>query len=198
MAAPNNPNIARFTMVFNRDTRTMVNVFHVYHSTGWTTGNLSTVCEALVVWYNSYYKPCLPTFVSLVNIHAQVYDPAGSPWVFDRPVSPPVAGTRAGEIEPGNVTIAVSLRAAYAGRAYRGRFYIPGLQVGDTNVDDTITSALLALLANAATAFLFTNLPAGYTPVIFHRRNNLFSTIVSYVTENILDSQRRRLPKRGT
>jgi hypothetical protein len=65
--------------------------------------------------------------------------------------------------------------------------------------DDTITSALVGLLGTFAMQWLNTFGVNGSngTLVIFHRNDNLFSTVRALVIESILDSQRRRLPGRG-
>lgn len=185
------------TMVYTRDSRIFNNTFHVYHGPGWTPPDLVTIANSFWGWWNAFYKACMPNIVSLVNIHVQVYDPTGSPYVYDRPVSPAEPGTRAGVAESANVTIATSLRAALAGRAYRGRYYLPSISEGDVSASDIINSVLATALANAASQLIAGSLPAGYAPVIFHRDDNLFSTIVSYVIETLIDSQRRRLPGRG-
>jgi|SRR5690242_1658735 len=197
MAPPNNFRIARVTMVFNRDTRVFNNSWHVYRSVGWVPADLVTIATAFYNWWTAAYKACVPTATLLTNIHVQVYDPTGSPWVYDRPVSPAENGTRAGTSEAANVTLATSLRAGLAGRAYRGRYYVPGVIEADVNPNDTAISGIVTTLAVAATNLIGPALPAGFTLVIFHRFDNLFSTIVSYVVENLIDSQRRRLAGRG-
>ena len=141
----------------------------------------------------------LPASISLFNIHGQVYDPLGSPWVADFGVSPAEPGTRSGTAESGNVTLAISWRAGLAGRAYRGRIYFPGLVEPDVNANDTIGTAAVAGLAAVGAAFLLNyNAPTGIGQlVLFHRNDNLFSTVVSIVLEALVDSQRRRLAGRG-
>jgi len=198
MAPPDNFHIARVTMVYNRDSRVLNNSFHVYRTAGWVPGDLVSVATAFYNWWTAAFRATVPTGITLNNIHVQVYDPNGSPYVYDRPVSPAEAGLRAGVILPGNATAVISLRAAYAGRKYRGRFYVPGLQTGDVGATDLMSSAYVTLLAVAATNLIGPAMPAGFTLVIFHRIGNAFSTIVSYVIDNIVDSQRRRLPGRGT
>lgn len=180
-----------------RDTRQIVNTVHFYRSAGWTLADLVTLGAALETWWATFYKPMVTANYQLNNIHMQVYDPTGSPYVLDRPTTPPIVGTRTGTAEAGNVSLSLSLRAGLAGRAYRGRIYLAGLGETDVNVNDTVVSSLVALAANAVTALIGSSLPPGTAAVIFHRNDNLFSTIVAGVIENIVDSQRRRLPGRG-
>jgi len=199
MAKPNNPNVARVTMQYHRGTRVVENTFHLYRPDGWTADTLLSSLEATWTWFNTYIKPSLTSALALYNIHGVVYDPLGSPWVADRPVSPEVPGLTTGPFVPGSNTVTLSERANLAGRAYRGRIYWPGLATAQVNGDDTVSSGLISAFATIALQWLAAfavNGPNG-TLVIFHRNDNLFSTVRSVVLENILDSQRRRLPGRG-
>jgi hypothetical protein len=197
MAPPNNFRIVRASFIMQRDTRQIVNTCHFYKSAGWLPADLVTLGAALQTWWTTYYAPMVPSSISLVNIHLQVYDPTGNPYVYDRNVSPPVVGGRGSTPEAGNVSLSLSLRAGLAGRAYRGRMYLAALPTGDTAVNDVVSSFLISLAATAITALIGPSLPPGVAAVIFHRNDNLFSTVVAGVIENIVDSQRRRLPGRG-
>jgi hypothetical protein len=93
----------------------------------------------------------------------------------------------------------VSERANLAGRAYRGRIYLPSISESDVIFNDTISAALISGVAAFASGFLAAFPPGGAngTLSIFHRNDNLFSTVLSIVVEALIDSQRRRLPGRG-
>lgn len=197
MAPPNNFRVCRASIIMQRDTRQIVNTVHFYRSAGWTIADLTNLGAALQTWWTNFYAPMVPSQYALVNIHMQVYDPTGSPYVLDRNVSPAVGGSRGSTPEAGNVSLSLSLRAGLAGRAYRGRIYLAGVNEGDVSSTDIVSSGLVALAANALTALIGPSLPAGTSAVIFHRNDNLFSAIVAAVVENIVDSQRRRLPGRG-
>jgi hypothetical protein len=182
-----------------RATQLVENTFHLYRPLGWTYANLIQACEDAYTLWSTWFKPAIPSNISLYNIHGQVYDPNGSPWVYDRSVSPPLAGTLTGTDNPGNVTVTLSERANLAGRAYRGRVYWPGLVQAHVAADDTLTSTALIMLANVAVQWLAQFPITGGTGalVIFHRLDNLFSTVQSIVLEKVVDSMRRRLPGRG-
>lgn len=199
MPPPNNPNVARITYQYLRDTRQFNNTFHVYRGLGWTEAQLQNALTSAFNLWVSALKSVVPNSVTLFNIHGHVYDPLGSPWVADHPVSPADPGTRGGPAEAGNATLAISERADLAGRAYRGRIYIPGLVENDVGQNDQITAGLIAGLTSFALNWLSAYAdPNGVGQlVIFHRNDNLFSTVRSIVLESIVDSQRRRLPGRG-
>jgi hypothetical protein len=63
--------------------------------------------------------------------------------------------------------------------------------------DDRFNSAVVAILATAAQALLDMALAQGINLIIYHRDTNSFNNVTSWVIENIVDNQRRRLPARG-
>lgn len=203
MPIPNNPNVCRVVMVFARDTRQTINTFNVESNAVWDLTRMNAVANLFKLWWGNYYAPAVPTNVALTTVQVRLLDPT-NPLAVDLPVSPASPGSRTGTPEPGNVTLTVSWRTGLAGRAYRGRIYSAGVSENDVTTTDTATSTLLALLAIAG-AQLISQLATNATPlVIFHRPHtvphpldNRFTVVTSYVMENLIDSQRRRLPGRG-
>ena len=201
---PDNPAVCKVTMVFQRDTRQFVNTFHVASPIApWTLANMTALGNAAIAWWNSLYKGGIPAEVSLVQVQVRKYDPA-FPLAVDLPVSPGVPGTRTGVASPANASTTLSMRTGLAGKAYRGRMYIPSVSIADRTLDDRIISTLVSALASIANAFINTAFTGIGFPVVFHKPlltpkplDNTYSAITQYVIENILDSQRRRLPNRG-
>ena len=181
-----------------------MNTFHVLQVSGWTLGKMQTVANDFKVWYQSWYAACINPNVSLTGIQVRNYNPS-LPLAYDLPVSPPIPGTRAsGTAEAASVSLTTSWRCGLAGRAFRGRDYLPVLGEGDVAANDTVVSALTTVMATAAGHLIvgaFTDL---VTLCIFHRPglvpkplDNLITNVASAVIENIVDNQRRRLPGRG-
>jgi hypothetical protein len=200
---PNNPNIVKVAMLFARDTRTLVNTFHVFNATGWNIGTMTTLANAVVTWWNTVYKLAVPSPIALTGIQVRLYNPA-NPLAVDVPVSPSSPGTRPGNAEAGNVSLSLSERTGLAGRAFRGRIYAPGISEQDANQNDTMASAAAVLFGNAIANLVFGALPAGNILHIFHRPglvakplDNTSNPVNTYVIEALLDSQRRRLASRG-
>jgi len=201
---PNNPLIIKTALIFQRDTRTLVNVLHWFRAAGWDLSQMLSQCIALKNWVDTYLKPCIPPQTSLVQVQARKYDPA-APLAQDYSVSPVILGTRGTVSEAANVTSTLSWRTGLAGKAYRGRIYVPGLSEADVQQNDQLSSALVALLTTAAVQLVTgVGVPNSSVPVVFHRPlpapkplDNTYTPINSYVIENIVDSQRKRLPLRG-
>lgn len=200
---PNNPLVCKVAMIFAHDTRQVVNTFHVARATGWDITSMNALAVAVKNWWDTLYKLAVPASVALTQVQVRQYNPL-APLAFDFPVSPTIPGTRGFTQEAGNVSLTMSERSGLAGRAFRGRIFSVGVGEGDVSTDDRASSALVVLLGNAIANLIFGSLPAGDILSIFHRpgpvprpRDNTYTPVQTYVMENIIDSQRRRLPGRG-
>jgi hypothetical protein len=109
---PDNPEVAKVTLVFTRDTRTFLNVFHIDAVTPWDLPRLTILCQDMAQWYGDHYAAALPASVSLTQVQGRVLNP-DVPLAFDLAVSPPAPGLRAGSPSPGNVTSTVSWRTGW-------------------------------------------------------------------------------------
>jgi len=193
---PNNPLVVKAALIFKRDTRTFVNTLHFSDSTGWDSTKMQALAADLVDWWHTSYRTAMGVAVTLVQVQVRLLDPA-NPLAVDYTIGLPEGGAIIEGLEAANVTSTMSWRTGLAGRKYRGRIYVPAITEGQTNQDDTLTSTMAARLATVATYFL-THLIAGTRfPTIFHLGPDTFTNITTFVIENILDSQRRRLPGRG-
>lgn len=197
MPAPNNPRVARVAMLFQRDTRTLVNTFHVAKATALTAADLINIAGIFSSWWNTQYRPYASNAVALKQIQVRKYDPS-DPLAYDLDISPPSAGQQALVPDAASVTQTASWRTGLAGRKYRGRFYAVGLPENFVTNDDAITSPETAALGNAASSLIASVVAATFQLVVFHKVDNTFTQILTAIVENLVDSQRRRLANRGT
>ena len=198
MAVPDNPLVAKVAMVFKRDTRTFINTFHTtkFPATPWSAGELVQLAIVFRDWWDDFYKLYSSDAVTLEQVQTRVLDP-DNPLAYDLPVSPGIAGTNQLAEAPGSATQTISWRTGLAGRKHRGRIYAVGLSDIAIADDDRVTSPYSSVLSQAAVELLTALATATLRLVVFHRADNTYTTIVSYIIESILDSQRRRLPARG-
>jgi hypothetical protein len=198
MPIPDAPTVARVAMLYTRDTRNFVNTFHVQKDTELVLSDLEAIATEALDWWETEFKQSQPSTIALTQIQVRKYDP-DNPLAYDLPVIPPSVGSLAGAVAPGNTTSTLSWRTGLAGKKFRGRIYVPGIRESDTSDDDRIASPLMALLAAAATGFLdrFGLVGSIYKAIVFHRATATGTRIITAVLENIIDSQRRRLPGRG-
>lgn len=200
---PNNPNVVKAALVFQRDTRQLVNTLHFAHVGGWDLARMTTLAGDLKTWWNTIYRTAVPAAVALTQVQVRLLDPS-NPLAVDFPVAPSIPGTRAGTSEAANVSLSLSERTGLAGRAHRGRIFMPSVSEIDVSVTDQATSVLVGLAANAIANLIFGFTTTSAFPCVFHRPgllprplDNLYDLVTSYVVEDLIDSQRRRLPGRG-
>jgi len=197
MPAPNNPNIVKVALLFSRDTRTFVNTFHCYHTGGWTSPDMLALALRFRDWWSAFYSVRVPSEIKLKEEQVRLLDP-DNPLAVDHAEGSPIPGQLGQFAEAGNVTLALGKRTAYAGRRYRGRIFVPGLGETDVTATDIMDSAATIAFAAAMQALLDSLTSASTPLVIFHKNDNLFSTVTSFVIDSLVDSQRRRLAGRGS
>lgn len=200
--APNNPNVAKVILTYASDVRQFQNIFHVSATTPWTLPQLQQLATDFINWWNLQLRIRQSVDVALTLVQTRKLDPS-SPIGHDQPVIPPIAGSILGNSAPSNATLTLSWRTGLAGRRFRGRTYIPGLVGSDISVDDKASSVLVNQLLVAGTQLITSQLVHGALTV-FHAPgdtpstfDNTFTDVTTAVVENLLDSQRRRLPGRG-
>lgn len=200
MAPPNNPMVAKVSLVGNRDTREWVNTFHVAKSSNYVQADLLPLAQLFYNWWHTNYRLAVSPDCFLNQIQVRVLNPA-LPLALDYSTGLPEAGAyvpgSGDTIEPGNVTAAMSLRTGLAGRSQRGRFYVPSWHKDQVTSDDRMNSSWVTTYVSILAQLLATFLTQPYQLAIFHKATNLFTLVTSFVVDAVLDSQRRRLPGRG-
>jgi hypothetical protein len=111
--------------------------------------------------------------------------------------SPAQAGTAISPSSAGNVALCVSLRTALAGRRFRGRKFFSGIPEGAT-AENAIDSTLAAFIVSAIDDMM-SDLNANTTPlaIVSYAGLTVVPVVAPLVTDLFVDSQRRRLTKRG-
>jgi hypothetical protein len=148
----------------------------------------------------------MPTTASLVGVDVRDLRASNNPIIESS--GPAVPGTAATTALPPQVAVAITLRTAFAGRAFRGRVFLGGLAAATADADgringgvntagvDLVTALSAAMLAQGATfAIMQRWLPErpGHGGITLpERQPNVVpvSTIVG--RDNIFDTQRRR------
>lgn len=112
------------------------------------------------------------------------------------------AGSLAGHSLPAEVALVITKQSILAGRAYRGRLYLTGLERDSVTVATGLYDAGTIVDANVFGATLrqsVTSDPVGGTlfPVIYHRADHTTTDITNCVARNVPRMQRRRQIGRG-
>lgn len=122
----------------------------------------------------------------------------------DIPIVPPIAGTVAGGSAPNNVSWAIKKNSPRRGRSYRGRIYHIGMPLAGFSgslVGSTFRSETLEdyenLLSVVGTLGVYDMIIASRIADGVERAVGEKTIVTSLSADDVLDSQRRRLPGRG-
>jgi len=109
-----------------------------------------------------------------------------------------LAGTIAQELMPGSIASAIFYDSAYRGRRTHGRQFMGGFTESQV-AGDFVSNAVMTWLAQwAANMLTFEAVDdVNLIPVVASRKDEVLYPLVRAVTENIVDSMRRRLTGRG-
>lgn len=190
------PRVIRVVMKFQRDTRELQNVLHVQAPATVVFGDLVNIANEAVDWWTTNYSNGLVNDVCLYAVIATDMSVEGG-MQYTADVSPAVCGTSSAGPHAANVTGTISWRTGRTGRRYRGRTYAVGFGEADVSDVDTMTGSLVSLLASTAVDWILRCLGANLPPVVASFTYASAEQILGAVIENVIDSQRRRLPRRG-
>lgn len=185
------------------DDQEVENVLHFRTAGAPSAADLAAVAEGVEDWWVTNMPPLCPATVVYRETYA-VDITSQNGGVFTAAGGAGTAGTNVSPALPNNVTIAISLRTAFRGRSFRGRIYHIGMCesfVTDNAVVPNILTSLDAaygLLLNSA------NFGGAALAVASRYQNNapralgISTEVISVnIADNVVDSQRRRLPGRG-
>jgi len=191
------PQTVRAVLRFQQFTDERQSVLHYKKSSGSITqADLDAIATNLRDWWAGPGRTASNTQLALFEVTATDISVEGGAQ-STLPVSPPITGSVASASAPGNVTGTASWRTNRTGRSFRGRTYWPGFYDGGINDDGTINASLVTAVAVAAANLLFGFVPVGFLLAVASQVLHTSEPIMRVVVENVVDSQRRRLPKRG-
>lgn len=196
-------NTAQVELRYLWDGQRCENVLYFTNDAPYTASDLSDLALAVFDWWQDNMRAAMPATLALNEVYCTDISSATGPVHSYAPTSGNV-GTSAGISMPNNVALAITFRTGQRGRSGRGRNYIPGLT--ETNVTNNEVAAASVDYFQDAYALLMSGAFAGpgiWSVVSRYTGNaprligqSLPVTSVAIV-DAVVDSQRRRLPKRG-
>jgi len=203
MAFQNCPGIAEIGLQFVWQGQLCANVLHARKDTPWSSAELVALSDAAVGWISNDWNDAAISSASCVGVKSidlsTELGAIGLPTTFEA-----VPGNLAATNVPTSATVAVSLRTAFRGRSFRGRVYHVGVSLAhitDSRLNAT-GQAVLSTVYNALVTRIAAT--AGGLCVLsrFHdhakRATGVGFLVTSIAINTALDSQRRRLPERGS
>ncbi len=198
------PNTAQIDMVFMYNGQRCENVYHVQQETPYDQTSLAVLAALFKNWWDTDMRPLCPNTLGLVLIVARSLESESAPTI-EYSSGLPIAGaiTTVGQL-PNNVTVAVKWTTALRGRSYRGRTFHLGLR-DDMVTGNTVDPTALTALQGGYQGLIddLDGLPGDL--VVVSRYHNNAPRVTAVVTpvqgfsiDSTVDSQRRRLPGRGS
>jgi len=179
------------------------NVFHVDANEPVTAAVINLILDEFETWVNDSFSELQSQDADTTGLSGRDLTSATG-LLVERPFVTPVPGVVASPVLPNNVAVCMTLFTDLSGRSFRGRSYVGGI------AESTIVESSLALATATFYAAMYIDLVdalslAGYELVVTSfqtagaPRVAAVSTPVTAIgCQTITDSQRRRLPGRGT
>lgn len=197
------PDTAQFEVRYIDDGQKVENVYHVDDATPWDATTLAAMCAVFVNWWDVSMQPLVSDAVQLVGIVAKDMSAEFGVGIDYATGLPLTGGNTSGDF-PNNVTLAVKWSTGLSGRSFRGRTYHIGLsknQVAGQIVVATplanIVAAYNALIADVDAAGGALSVASRFDGGV-ERTSGVTTHILSASADPVIDSQRRRLPGRGS
>jgi hypothetical protein len=205
------PGVIQVDVIYLWSGQRVENTLYFQKGDGWTLPQIIDWVDQLNTLISEELMPLLNNSIQFIELIARLLDTASSIG-YSLPISPAVSGGVAGEGMPNNVTYTISLKTGLTGRSFRGRNFVPGLSPDNVN-GNTIASGfrtgilafyneLRALAESTGNPLVVVSRYSGVNPTTgkpIPRVEGIATEVISITTfDDIVDSQRRRLPGRGS
>lgn len=215
------PNCAELVLQYRsnlQDVRTVLNFAHTT-SEDWDETELARLIDDAYTAWTDNLKGIFPSPITIVGLTARNLNSETGP-AIEMPIIPAVPGTSPGTPVPDNVAFALRKVTGRTGRSYRGRIFHFGMPTVALSDPGHLLDAAVTDIQAAYNNFFvdMASMEAGrqhvvvsrysgmenvivdgrYTRRPIPRASGIFTDVVSISSkDNVLDSQRRRLPGRG-
>jgi len=181
-----------------------MNVLNFRADGGWNATALDVLVDAIATSWEAQFSPLQSDQVECYRIVATDLAVA-IPSQVDKAPENDLTGGRVSPAMPGNVTVVTKFGTGLAGRSQRGRSYHIGL-TDDQCVGDRLVAGMADTIRDAWVDFageVHDSAAAADLVVVSYCHNNAWRTnaqvlaVTAFTTEDVLDSQRKRLFGRG-
>lgn len=194
------PNGVKIEIKFNKNGALVVNIIWVRVSVSITTSLLSNLTAAVITWWDTHMQPLTNPSMSLIEVIATDMSVEDGVTYEDGLVTP-LAGTDTGADLPSNIAFVVSFLTEQSGRSYRGRNYLAGIsepRVSGNTIQTIYVAAVLTAYAQlklALSAEGADHCVASFQHNGAPRPAGVLTDIIEYRADNVVDTQRRRIPQ---
>lgn len=199
------PNVAMCELRQILDQEQIENILYFEAAAALTPAMMTQLGLDLIEWWNTDLSANLSIELTLSEVFITDLTTNTSPTVSVTTGLPDV-GQVANPALPGNVALAVSFRTAGRGRSSRGRNFVPGIHESAVSGSHTTGSFRTAIEDSYQNLIGAGALSLGFQWAVVSRITGgaprtaaLVQPVTSAVViDNVVDSQRRRLPGRGS
>jgi hypothetical protein len=196
------PSTAMVELFYTQDGQKMENTLYFGQAEAYDAAELTTLATEVRDWAIEFLLPQMASAVVMTGVKATSLESDTAPAIEITGGGP---GGVAGAALPNNVALVVKFLTAARGRSGRGRNYFPGLTEANV-VANTVDASVANAIVDAYEQLLEAGTITEGAWVVVSRFEDLaprdpgISQLVTSValTDRIVDSQRRRLPGRGT
>lgn len=193
---------AMLELVFTYDGQICENTLYFVDDVGWTVLKMNSLAAALKTWWDTNIKANVPPTLSLDLIRVTDLTTQTSPGI-EYSTGLPLAGTSGGAQLPNNVTGSVTFLTDQRGRSFRGRNYVLGLMEVQVT-GNLLSSGIVAVWEAAYEDLIALAVTLDHVWVVLSRFSlkapraaGVMTPVTGARMNNVVDSQRRRLPGRG-
>lgn len=200
------PNVAQVEIVANWQSQICQNVFHYSKSSPWEVPHLQDLGAGIQNILATSFGPAVSDQLTYVGLRITDLEAQNAPSI-EYTNGFPIDGDATSPSLPNNVSCVFTKRTLLRGRSYRGRFYHMGLVESQVN-GNQVTSDFASVFTGYYTQLMGIELPGSTdeaTMVVLSlyednqpRTQGLATLVTAISTDGIIDSQRRRLPGRGS
>lgn len=198
------PNAAEFVVRGTLYGEQVANTFYATHASGWGLTELQAAADEVDTWFSTEVLPELQANYVYTGTFAR--DLRTAVGFQTSAIAGAGAGGNVSAGKPNNVTVAISRRSGLAGRAARGRIFLPGIAGDMLSTENSITPTFQLLMETAFNLLRVAFDNVDWTEVIVSRTGPgasptaaIVYTVIEYlIVDQVLDSMRRRLPGRGS
>lgn len=206
MPAPTVGLTARVELFYTLAGQRIENVFHFRADVTFDALEMLALGAGMFGEWETNMMPLLSADLVLRSARITDLSTLSGPSLFFIPTAPVPGGAGTNAL-PNNCALVVTQRTAFRGRSFRGRTYIPG--IAEEDVAGSVVTDAKAALIRAAQQTSTENaalISPGWTPVVVslvsggaYRPAGVITPIVAWeMTDTVVDSQRRRSPRRGS
>jgi len=198
------PNVALIEWVYQIHGQVVENTYHMMDDAPFSGPALATAAPSLYEWWGDELAPTLSTDITLLRVELKALDSAIAPFTSYTPGALTSGGAGVAAAA-NNVSWVVKHTTGLSGRSGRGRWYLVGIP-STLVVNSAISLAQAALYLSAFPALDTVIAGLGHIPCVLSRTQEgvELTEAVPYeitghsFTDVTTDSQRRRLPGRGS